>query len=890
VVSIFDESVTSETDEVTRPARRSLRAMRGIGESKRPIREYWAANWDLTKADRMSAAHAASLMPGDNAMFRLAMMEALKTASGENLLEVVDMQAMIGTEVRRLKMDLIKDRDAAARKARERGEEPAAFEMPSDEVLTERAAQQVRTDLDMDVAGTSTQTPNVRRFKIERDMDMTDPRVYDDIELFARTGLTAAQTEANEQARADGKPLPHTPVKTGTKAHERKMEQLQDKIRIMPKGTVMHYRIKDPMLAQAMLVNEPTWIEKWRNEGGKVKRSLALGWLKLMAYQRFAFVTASPGFWKGELFRSPQQAQIMARVMSQEMGLPPEVQEEFLRNVDALNGAPVWPLVGVFGAFKALPGRKPWRSVRHVLRGGDPRNEYETLVRQAMEDGVMQGSLYSVADYESMQADLRDRVRRLTGASGTRMDRVRQKLSNVSDVMKTFTDGIDMITGGLDFVNRMVVYQAALMSGISRQQAAVMARESTVDFSKKGTKTRGLSQMYLFLGPRMQGIHQLLRAFSTGDGAGAARIATSASMRALMRMFLWAFVIKMMREFFWEDDDEPQTQPSQFASLQNMLIPMPLDSEKGQHIYLEINNPYGFGAIAKLADRIGEFLVGDATPLETIVGATGDFASELTPLAFNAADPSSIIQAVTPTNLQFVTDLILNKDWKRSPIYPEGAKFGPGEQRRSQQYFAANTWRTSIWMADVIADLTRPIAQGLGFEGQRGVEISPNQIQYVFQRWMPGLVRQAVDGASWATGSRVTVDRLPIIGSFVTQTGGQGVLAGQWRDLGTIRANMKVDIKEGRESRRDLLERYGSVGRWLERGAYDRAANAIKKLQQARNQAERAGQPRERINRLDDRIEEIRERVLREYATVRQRETGGGIDQMVGESWRGRSR
>ena len=107
----------------------------------------------------------------------------------------------------------------------------------------------------------------------------------------------------------------------------------------------------------------------------------------------------------------------------------------------------------------------------------------------------------------------------------------------------------------------------------------------------------------------------------------------------------------------------------------------------------------------------------------------------------------------------------------------------------------------------------------------------------------------------------------------------RGVVAGQWRDMGTIRANMKVDLKEGRESRREILGRYGDVGRWFERGAYDNAERQIKKLQEARNKARRAGKDK-LFDRINERIEEIQTRVLRDYARARERSTGGGIDTM----------
>lgn len=847
VRSVFGEE--GEVDAGTsRPKKREMRSLRGGNEATG--RTFWAASYAITKHDRLVTAHRIAMNEGHMAFWELAMQGALKMQDGTSLADAVFVDQIVQDAVRRA-------RATGSTRTGEDGKPVKASEFDQG-VEVGKAITEATADIDSRMMRGENESPDTVRFKLTRDVDLTDPQVLRDIE-----DVTSSKDGLTSEERAEGM-KPRT-----QKQREKKLEQLERQKLVYKKGSAMHFRINDPILANAMLNRTPTMMQRAQEKGGLVGK-MSNAWMALMNYQRFAYVTASPGFIVGEMFRSPQQVAIMARVLADKYRLPREQAEQLFRNLE-LEYAKMFFTVPVVGAARSAPFvSSSWKSAKHILRGGKPRDEYEELIAEAIEAGVLQGGIFNVDSYEQMSAKLRREIADLADGT-TKSHRKHGRLSKAGQ----FAGWVEMVTTALDMSNRMQLYRAAREAGLSKQKAAVMARESTIDFGKKGSFNRGANELYLFFNPRMQGIHQLLRAFKqTSRG----RLSTTAAV--LGRYFLYAFLLKMVVEMFFEDDENPDTWLGKFASMQNTIIPIPgTESENGQYMYFEINNPYGFGAIAKLAYRFGDVLMGDSRPGDLIVGGVGDVMSELTPVQFDGMQLlkgkreglESFLAAVTPTNFQPLVSAFMNRDWKGAPIAPLGPEFGAGENRESLDYWP-DTMRTSIWASQGIAELTGVIMRALQGPQARGVEISPNKLGYIFERYLPGVARQFGDliktVGQMSDGTRRGIGSVPVVNLVIGQSGGRSVMPGRFRDdLATIAANLDQDIKA--DGLAPTLKRYGNLS-WLAGPEFSAAKRQLKKLQEARNNATERGD-RVRATKLEDRMNEIRKRMLIRAAKMRNR-------------------
>lgn len=76
---------------------------------------------------------------------------------------------------------------------------------------------------------------------------------------------------------------------------------------------------------------------------------------------------------------------------------------------------------------------------------------------------------------------------------------------NILDTVKYVNEGIEEST-------RLNVFRKALEAGLSGQQAAIAARDATIDFSKMGYSMRNLNQVIPFLNARVQGLLNIPKA------------------------------------------------------------------------------------------------------------------------------------------------------------------------------------------------------------------------------------------------------------------------------------------------------------------------------------------------------------------------------------------
>ncbi|MGA0871462.1 MAG: hypothetical protein ACO3SJ_01165, partial [Phycisphaerales bacterium] len=674
VRSIYDNDVdvdgtTYMPKNIKKRAVRTMISGQLVEESK--LRTFWGASLAITQLDRNAAINQAARNSADNVLFLLSNQVDLET--GEPIVgvdedgETIGLQARSGKplleplyvdeEVRKVitlatvRAKTPRREDESPEEYRQRIEREVAFAQG-------QAMADMRTKLDKEASG---EKPTLRRFKLDRDLDLTPREVYEEAEqiMSSPDGLSDRERAENaklekriaeekarlaspefaarvaeidreikslEASRRPGvdstgidaridmlkkeKLLPKRRINSARsrmvqardaeQREEARNSLLERKRRFYAKGEVMYYRINEPTLAQAMLVMRKTPLERMAESPLAIARGIAKGWFGVMSMMRFAYVQASLGFLVGEMQRSPQQATIMARILAAEYDLDAETSDKFIRGLAGKvgGGAYFMPKTAVFGAIKAMPFNKASRSIYRIMRGETPSNDYERMVRQAIEDGVLQGQLYSVDSFELARKRVVADLKRLeTGdASGI--------LGNAKKATRKVGEVLDLTLTAIDLVNRMHVYTAAVEAGISRQTATVMARESLVDFAKKGTAARGIGQVLLFFSPRMQGIHQLTRSFSMLRATGA-RLA----VRALAAKFLWSFVSSMARELFYEDDEDASTMISKFAAERNLIVPAWKDSETGEWKWVQIAEPYGFGAVSRAGTAVADMLV-----------------------------------------------------------------------------------------------------------------------------------------------------------------------------------------------------------------------------------------------------------------------------------------
>jgi hypothetical protein len=252
----------------------------------------------------------------------------------------------------------------------------------------------------------------------------------------------------------------------------------------------------------------------------------------------------------------------------------------------------------------------------------------------------------------------RDDVRRVAGYYYRKTGRAgRAVIGALENANSVFENGI-----------RFAAYRAALDGGLSRNQAAMLAREATVDFNRRGEASAAINGLYAFFNAGVQGATRTARALSNNPLK--TRKLTRAQATVLGVMGTAAVLAAYNAATSAEDDDGElfyDKIPS-YEKERSLIVMNPLDGKT----YAKLPMPYGFGFFPALATRISDAIRKDefdGIGVQTLNSLLQNFS----PIQFNQGSSvfSSGVKALTPTLMKPVTDLMLNENFMGKPIYNE---------------------------------------------------------------------------------------------------------------------------------------------------------------------------------------------------------------------------
>jgi len=146
---------------------------------------------------------------------------------------------------------------------------------------------------------------------------------------------------------------------------------------------------------------------------------------------------------------------------------------------------------------------------------------------------------------------------------------------NVRQVVNAVGGWLSDYNDTLENAVRLSAFKRATEDGMSDQQAAVLAKNLTVNFNRKGSKTPGISALFAFFNAAVQGIDRMVTTLK--GPAGKKIIAGGMILGSVQALILQAFG-------FGEDE------PNEFIKQKNLIIPT------GNGGYLMWPMPLGFNS------------------------------------------------------------------------------------------------------------------------------------------------------------------------------------------------------------------------------------------------------------------------------------------------------
>jgi len=336
-------------------------------------------------------------------------------------------------------------------------------------------------------------------------------------------------------------------------------------------------------------------------------------------------------------------------------------------------------------------------------------------------------------------------------------------LNTLKNAAGAVVNGIDRINMTIENTTRLAVYNAARDNGFSRPQAAMMAREATVNFNRRGEQ-RWLSSLYMFANAGLQGTVRGAQALKNSVRARKAARALTASGAALATYNIFAGGTA-------EDGQSNYSHIPAYRRELNFIFMDPSGSGK----YVMIPKPFFFGMFAGIGDHMAQFAFDHRNAAKAASGMFWDTIKAVDPLGQDEGWSHFV-----PTIAKPISQLLLNKDAFGRTIYPDEqswSKFKP----KSEGFTLPGTSAASKWAARTLNEWTGGDKKTPGY-----VDIHPEVLDYLTGFVTGGLGRFGMNmltsGTRWYNGQEWQQEKIPFARRFYGEAPTPGSMRALYRE------------------------------------------------------------------------------------------------------------
>jgi hypothetical protein len=378
---------------------------------------------------------------------------------------------------------------------------------------------------------------------------------------------------------------------------------------------------------------------------------------------------------------------------------------------------------------------------------------------------------------------------------------------------------------------RLSAYKAGIESGMTKDQSAVLAKDLTVNFNRKGQIASQMGSLYAFFNASAQGSVRLAQ---TLKGPAGKKIMAGGILLGVMQSVLMAMA--------GYDDDEPP----EFVRERNFILPI------GGGKYLTVPYPLGFHALPNMGRVVTDIaLSGGRDGSKKVAGLLGSLFETFNPIG--SAGWSA--QTIAPTFADPLVALSENRDSFGKPIAKED---------RSSLSPTPGFSRTK----DTASVLSKKLAWGInrlsgGSEYTQGViSPTPDQLDFLFGQVTGGVGREVMKleqaATSWMSGEELPPYKYPLgVGRFIGNTNAQASDANRFyanlTRLNELEAELKGRAKEGEDVRGFMQDNpEASLV-----GMANAAETTVTKLRSMKRKMIAAKRPKAEVKQIETRIQSV---------------------------------
>jgi hypothetical protein len=378
--------------------------------------------------------------------------------------------------------------------------------------------------------------------------------------------------------------------------------------------------------------------------------------------------------------------------------------------------------------------------------------------------------------YRDMYANAEDRVKVLESELNA-LDR-----GQVSQAAHAVLDWLSHYNEAMENSVRVAAYKVALDQGLSKERAASLAKNLTVNFNRKGRQTREIGALFAFFNAAIQGTARMAE---TLKGPMGKRIMLGGVLVGVVNTLLGMAVMGG-----GDGEDDEWDKIPDFIKERSLVIPL------GGGDYATLPMPLGFHVLPNIGRLSVEFMLGG--PEKPLGKQLGKMLSSLLD-AFNPlGGTQSLGQMVAPTVIDPVVALMQNRDWTGRPIYRENSN--PLDPQPGTKMAKNSASTVGKGLATAINAITG------GNEYRPGAwSPTPDQIDYVFGQLTGGLGRELLKVNQVVTapftGDELPPYKIPLVGRLYGNTSGPAAQSEQFYEnvkmLNEVENEMRGRARKG---------------------------------------------------------------------------------------------
>ena len=332
---------------------------------------------------------------------------------------------------------------------------------------------------------------------------------------------------------------------------------------------------------------------------------------------------------------------------------------------------------------------------------------------------------------------------------------------------KSAANVVENMNSAVENAVRLSAYVNARRAGISKQKAASLAKNMTVNFNRKGEVGATLNAIYMFSNASIQGVANFARTMGTLKGDKSLKWQNlNNAQKIAVGMAAGAFFIAMANRAAAGEDDDGENwfdKVPDYVKERNIVIMKSLFGGKQDGSYWKIPLPYGYNIFNVLGDSLESIAFSDKSIGSSAGRLTLATLGSFSPIGFQDSNTvtGGILKNATPTVVKPIVDIALNENFFGSSIYTENFPFGTpkpdsslGRRSTPEAYRKLASWlnestggsKYRSGAIDINPDVMRYVADyfggaAYGFFGSKlpdafhrginGVELEVNRMPFV---------------------------------------------------------------------------------------------------------------------------------------------------------------